>query len=152
MSAPYIIPFNFQPVSTGASTSTYTVPSGKYARVVISLSSEIGVQTTANPSGAPVVGESFFTDGSNSISKEFWLKATDSVSLSTTSGSGTITSGTNAQVQKSSCVASATINGTSVLVSRSTASALMQTAAAYIASFVGNPSASVYYEEYNVIS
>lgn len=37
MSAPYIIPFNFQPVSTVASSSgTYTVPAGKYARVTIS--------------------------------------------------------------------------------------------------------------------
>ena len=33
MSAPYIIPFNHQPVNTGRTTSTYTVPSGKYARV-----------------------------------------------------------------------------------------------------------------------
>ena len=37
MSAPYIIPFNFQPVSTVASSSgTYTVPAGKYARVTMS--------------------------------------------------------------------------------------------------------------------
>lgn len=36
MSAPYIIPFNFQPVSTVASSSgTYTVPAGKYAKVTI---------------------------------------------------------------------------------------------------------------------
>lgn len=33
MSAPYIIPFNHQPVNAGRSTGTYTVPAGKYARV-----------------------------------------------------------------------------------------------------------------------
>lgn len=37
MSAPYIIPFNFEPASTVASSSgTYTVPAGKYARLTIS--------------------------------------------------------------------------------------------------------------------
>lgn len=36
MSAPYIIPFNHQPVNTGVTASTYTAPSGKYARVLIS--------------------------------------------------------------------------------------------------------------------
>jgi hypothetical protein len=35
MAAPYIIPFNHQPVSTGSQTGTYTVPAGKYARVNI---------------------------------------------------------------------------------------------------------------------
>jgi hypothetical protein len=35
MSAPMIIPFNFQPVNTGSTTGTYTVPAGKYARAYI---------------------------------------------------------------------------------------------------------------------
>jgi hypothetical protein len=34
MSAPFIIPFNFQPVTTSVKTSSYTVPAGKYAKVV----------------------------------------------------------------------------------------------------------------------
>ena len=34
MSAPFIIPFNHQPVSTSIKTSAYTIPSGKYARVI----------------------------------------------------------------------------------------------------------------------
>jgi hypothetical protein len=33
MSAPFIIPFNFQPVSTSVKTASYTIPAGKYARV-----------------------------------------------------------------------------------------------------------------------
>lgn len=36
MAAPYIIPFNNQPVQTVASTGSYTVPAGKYALVNIS--------------------------------------------------------------------------------------------------------------------
>jgi hypothetical protein len=38
MSAPMIIPFNFQPVNTGATTGTYTVPAGKYAYINLSSS------------------------------------------------------------------------------------------------------------------
>jgi hypothetical protein len=36
MSAPLIIPFNFQPTSTSVGSSSYTVPSGKYALVKLS--------------------------------------------------------------------------------------------------------------------
>jgi hypothetical protein len=35
MSAPFIIPFNFQPVQTVVSTASYTVPTGKYSKVLI---------------------------------------------------------------------------------------------------------------------
>ena len=39
MSNAFFVPFNFQPVNTGRGneSSTYTVPSGKYARVTITL-------------------------------------------------------------------------------------------------------------------
>lgn len=33
MSAPFIVPFNFQPVSTSNKTASYTIPAGKYALV-----------------------------------------------------------------------------------------------------------------------
>lgn len=36
MAAPFIIPFNNQPVQTVATTANYTVPAGKYSRVCIS--------------------------------------------------------------------------------------------------------------------
>jgi outer membrane lipoprotein SlyB len=35
MSAPFIVPFNFQPVSVSVKTGSYTIPSGKYARVYV---------------------------------------------------------------------------------------------------------------------
>jgi hypothetical protein len=37
MSAPFIVPFNFQPDSVSVITSSYTIPAGKYARVVVNL-------------------------------------------------------------------------------------------------------------------
>jgi hypothetical protein len=33
MSAPFIIPFNFDPISTTLKTSSYTIPSGQYAEI-----------------------------------------------------------------------------------------------------------------------
>lgn len=37
MSAPFIVPFNFQPVSVSVKTASYTIPAGKYARVLVNL-------------------------------------------------------------------------------------------------------------------
>jgi hypothetical protein len=39
MSAPFIVPFNFQPVSVSVKTASYTIPAGKYARVVVEVDS-----------------------------------------------------------------------------------------------------------------
>jgi len=35
MAAPFIVPFNFQPDSTTIKTTSYTVPSGKYANITV---------------------------------------------------------------------------------------------------------------------
>ena len=37
MSAPFVIPFNFQPDSVSVKTGSYTIPPAKYARVVVNL-------------------------------------------------------------------------------------------------------------------
>lgn len=65
MSAPYIIPFNHQPVSTViTATTSYTVPVGKYARVNIAnailpvLDGVAIYHTTTYPSGSKTVGTS----------------------------------------------------------------------------------------------
>ncbi|MCS6281473.1 MAG: hypothetical protein HUM72_12645 [Dolichospermum sp.] len=34
MAAPFLIPFNYQPFSTSVKTSSFTIPSGRYAKVV----------------------------------------------------------------------------------------------------------------------
>jgi hypothetical protein len=39
MSAPFIIPFNFQPVSVSVKTGSYTIPAGNYARVLVECDS-----------------------------------------------------------------------------------------------------------------
>lgn len=37
MSAPFIVPFNFQPVSVSVKTTSYTIPAGKYAYVFVEV-------------------------------------------------------------------------------------------------------------------
>jgi hypothetical protein len=37
MTAPFVMPFNFQPTSVSVKTGSYTIPSGKYARVSVAL-------------------------------------------------------------------------------------------------------------------
>jgi len=39
MSAPFFLPFNFQPVSVSVKTGSYTIPAGKYARVTVEVDS-----------------------------------------------------------------------------------------------------------------
>jgi len=47
MSSPIVIPFNFQPVTTSVKTANYTIPTGRYARVIPSFPS-IATTTVAN--------------------------------------------------------------------------------------------------------
>lgn len=37
MSSPIILPFNFQPVAVSVRTASYTIPTGRYARVLVNL-------------------------------------------------------------------------------------------------------------------
>ena len=39
MSAPFFLPFNFQPSSVAVKTGSYTIPAGKYARVTVEVDS-----------------------------------------------------------------------------------------------------------------
>lgn len=47
MSSPIVIPFNFQPVATSVKTANYTIPVGRYARVIPSFPT-IASTTVAN--------------------------------------------------------------------------------------------------------
>jgi hypothetical protein len=68
MGAAFVTPFDFRPSLTGSGTS-YTVPSGKYARVVISNNTTVTIN-----------GNTLSAVFSESVA--IWLKATDSISVS----------------------------------------------------------------------
>lgn len=171
MSAPYIIPFNHQPVSTGVSTN-YTVPSGKYARVVINLNASAACSQNDSLgtgfSGAPSASVNCQSDSkSNSI--ELWLKAGDNISfaLQNAAGSAGFNSGfvgnTAAVLFDAAASESAAVafhNGNEVASARAVAQASATVSGTFVmgtftmtyATFTGDTRGRIYYEEYNVIS
>jgi hypothetical protein len=150
MASPYIIPFNHQPVSSAAiSGGSYTCPAGKYARVVLTLSAS--ARGTCNT--LSVISNS--TTSGLSSTQEFWLRAGQTITTSTTiaSGSATPSSNTSSLLLSSDSIASATIGG--VQVAKIMAPATIQVTSAVASTtltMTGAASADFYYEEYNVIS
>ena len=102
MSAPYIIPFNFQPVATVAAGSTYTVPSGKFARVVATLTVSALVGASGGSNGAQ--------SQTNTGVFEYWLKAGDVITV--TGVTGATSGGAVTGVASATVTAEVTINGT----------------------------------------
>jgi hypothetical protein len=94
MSAPYIIPFNFQPVSTVVgTTASYTVPSGKFAIIDVSISSTLRITNIEDDGGHSwTVSPSYMsvpaiTSTHGHEVKQFRLKAGDVLSFANTSAS-----------------------------------------------------------------
>lgn len=90
MSAPYIIPFNFQPVNTVVGTSaSYTVPAGKYAIAKINISASTWLNGFGGTS-SPVSGTAS-TPNSSSTSAclpfELILKAGDALTFTVSDAS-----------------------------------------------------------------
>lgn len=152
MSAPYIIPFNNQPVTTGAGTATYTVPSGKYARVTITLNTAIyfsasSATTVANfpPSG---------NTACDTVVISIWAKTGDAISFAANSPGATSSAGATAAVAylTSTSTMTALLNGTAFAKASATATFITSNSASSTVTSEGAGSATYYYEEYNVIS
>jgi hypothetical protein len=155
MSAPYIIPFNFQPVNSGTiNNASYTVPAGKYARVIATVQASARASRTMTAVPNSYIHSGY--GGTDSKTVELWLRAGEVVTTTTTVASGT---------------ASNTINTPASVVSASTAMlsvggvgtclvnvpALDTTAATAVAgqstSTLGGQATVIYrYEEFNIIS
>ncbi len=88
MSAIISIPFNHQPVNTGAGSGTYTVPAGKYARLTFNCVAEAYL-TLSNSTGLNLTnGNSAESNVSNGT---VYLKSGDIISTSTSGASGSYT-------------------------------------------------------------
>jgi hypothetical protein len=171
MAAPYIIPFNHQPVNRGTTAGTYTVPSGRYARVVASLSAYAGASKTAFITSFPS-GSSPSYDckpDSNQASIELWLRAGDVVSTAGVVASGTasfsinnagslpgvITASERASSRAIVRVNSADVCSVSAIVQASFAVGASFASTTYsltYAQFEGSWNVIINYEEYNQIS
>ena len=161
MSAPYIIPFNHQPMNVVSGSGSYTVPSGKYARVCVTLGSAIslGVLTGSATafSGATIVA----TSANNQVVIDVYLKAGDVLSFSTTSAASysVLTSGgASSATFYPNTTASSLVSINSVIFSSaiSNLSGIVQVSGSSNSTMGFTPSANNigYYisQEYNVIS
>lgn len=171
MPAPIVVPFNFQPVNTGRSTTTYTVPAGRYSRVIIN----IGLTASSNLANATAASQAVAQGGSIGINSdtcsesiELWLKAGDVLSFTTTVASGSATwtlssmSSGVMYTDSTSASSSATINlnAASLATFYATAQAVFSMVATSVgsatsgtyATFSGTSTVVITYAEFNVIS
>jgi hypothetical protein len=155
MSAPYIIPFNFQPSATGnVANAGYTVPAGKYARVMANLSVKSHPSSySAVGSGSPPV---YAASGEDSTSIELFLKSGDVVSVSNSAGSATATASGNAYAASNFAVAVSTanisVNGTIVASVTCSSSCFLSPANITTMNLSGTSTVNYSYAEFNNIS
>ena len=90
MSAPFLIPFNFQPINTVVGSSgTYTVPANKYAYATVTLNSTIGLLSfTSTGIVSPSRQINALTINNGSKVFGIYLKAGDVLSFDQLSASG----------------------------------------------------------------
>lgn len=149
MSAPYIIPFNHQPVNTGSGSSTYTVPSGKYARLRYTCNAQAWTMVTGGTSGNVTGTTSSSTDSCNG---DIWLKAGDAITVSLSNPSGSV--GPAASGTITATATAAILLNASIFARASCTSAMSWIGLGASTSMQKDGTTSVYfsYEEYNIIS
>lgn len=82
------IPFNFAPVSIQSGSGTYTVPSGKYARVEISATAKAFLDSISFASNSVLFMSTSGGHAEKSI--ELWLKSGDVITTSASLASGSL--------------------------------------------------------------
>jgi len=118
MANSFLIPPNLDPASTAQTAASYTVPSGKFAIVTVTLNAYAGPDAEANIS-AGAAGISYGGESdSNSTSFQLYLAAGQSLTKSETVASASASSTTSANSETvtavSTSTASISIDGTVV--------------------------------------
>jgi hypothetical protein len=93
MSAPLVIPFNFQPVQTVVTNASYTVPSGKYAKIVAFFTAGRSVSVNATNLVPATTNDSikYITLNGSNILMEKVINVTLTAARTTLNGSTTAT-------------------------------------------------------------
>jgi hypothetical protein len=153
MANAFFVPFNFQPVNTGAGneSSTYTVPAGKYARVTVTLcvSAYAGSQSVINNSNDHIDSNS----NSNSTSFEIFMNEGEALTFSASPANANDNTGYRTFTLADESLISARIDGTEFSVLRCHAAIQgYQSASTHNIYVYGTADAAFRYEEYNKIS
>lgn len=172
MPAPFIVPFNNQPVNTGVTTASYTVPAGKYSRVIVTVGLTASVSkspvASATTGAAAQAGSYTANQGSFNDKLELWLKAGDVLSFTTSVASGavsatsitTVASGVYFRATSSSTQTTISLNASALATFYATAQigfyyvpqTTVVSTAVDIGTFTGAASVVTHFEEFNVIS
>lgn len=156
MSEVTFVPFNNIPTLTdyGNTGRSYTCPSGKGARVVVTLSASAYGSLNDNTNGSQ---NSQSTSDSNAVSFEVWIKAADTIATSNSAANnaGNDNSGVGVhEYQSGTSTASCTLNGNTISsVSASVRFQYFNAGALATAWDIdGTVSAKFHVAEYNVVS
>jgi len=86
----FLNPFNFNPVNVDSDSSTYTVPTGKYAHATITLS--VTAEGHISDVGGTTVGSNTSSGSSNSAVIQVWLMDGDALTKATVDANASDTS------------------------------------------------------------
>jgi len=148
----FFVPFNFQPVNTGAGNegSTYTVPSGKYARVTITMC------VSAYARNAFLAAQSESADSnstSNAVTLTIFMDDGEALTFSATAANTSDTGGSGNFSISDDSVISARVDGVDISQIRCHAAIHGFTSAGTHSVYIdGTAEANFRYEEYNKIS
>jgi len=157
MSAPFIIPFNMQPVSHQTGTGTYTCPAGKYAKVTVFIrgtaTGVIGNGGAVDYLDMPIIT----SDSFNSVF-DVWVKSGDTIAAtltnpSTVGNTGAVLIGQHEYIT-AQVNASVAHNGTTIgtFAAKASCGCKYKTIASNILSISGTSGFNYFAQEFNIIS
>lgn len=147
------LPFNNQPASQdfGNEGSSYTPPSGKYARVVVTMN--VSASGIINQPGAVTDGTDNISASSNASTATYWIEFGETIAATATIPSATGTAGAAFSVNDAANL-TVTIGGNQVaaLSARATASGDSSSGSGTIATIVGDANVDFAVHEYNELT
>lgn len=154
------VPFDHRPSATGQSSTSYTVASGKYARVVLSYSVVVTAATGDTTGTVSSIAAYNTNPQSCTGTLELWLKAADALTVSTSIASTSATlvaagAGYYWDTTSDSSTVTVSVNATAIALFKATGTISMAANFAGASTismgvFTGAADYRIHYEEYDV--
>lgn len=152
MTSRTIFPFDFSPVNTVGNSSSYTVPSGKYAKATITL--DVSAYVSNITGGAVGAYDTSINNDSNSATIEVWLDEGDALTKTTSVASGTDTASSSPFVSFLSDKSTATVNvnGSSIAEVNASATGTAASNSTTSVTISGDANVRWFIQEYNKLT